>query len=82
MKVSFEKNKFKNYGWLNDLFIKSSFRKKGYGKFATKEFIKLAKKKDVEKIGLGTRFENKGAIKLYQKLGFKIIGYNFGMNLK
>ncbi len=82
MQTTFKKNKLANFGYLNDLFIKKEFRGKGYGKCATKEFIKIAKVKGVEKIGLGTRVENKPAIKLYEKLGFEKIGYNFGMKLK
>jgi ribosomal protein S18 acetylase RimI-like enzyme len=77
-----KKNKYKNFAYLNDVFIKKDFRKKGYGKLLVKEFIKISKEKGVEKMGLGVRIENKNAIKLYKKLGFKIIGYNFGKKLK
>ncbi|MCK4553173.1 GNAT family N-acetyltransferase [Candidatus Pacearchaeota archaeon] len=68
--------------YLNDLVIKKEFRRKGYGKKLTKWFISFSKKKGVKRIGLGTRVENKKALKLYKKLGFEIIGYNLGMKVK
>ena len=68
--------------YINDLIIKKEFRSVGYGKKFTKWFITFSKKKGVKKIGLGTRVENKRALNLYKKLGFKIIGYNLGMKVK
>ena len=68
--------------YLNDLVIKEEFRGKGYGKKFTEWFISFSKKKGVKRIGLGTRVENKRALKLYKKLGFEIIGYNLGMKVK
>ena len=68
--------------YINDLVIKKEFRKEGYGTKMTKWFISFSKSKKVKRIGLGTRVENKRALSLYKKLGFKIIGYNFGMKVK
>jgi len=68
--------------YINDLIIKKEFRRKGYGKKLTQWFISFSKKKGVKRIGLGTRIENKKALRLYKKLGFKIIGYNLGMKIK
>jgi len=68
--------------YLNDLVIKKEFRGKGYGKKLIKWFISFSKRKGVKRIGLGTRIENKKALKLYKKLGFEIIGYNLGMKVK
>ena len=72
----------KKTSYLNDIVITEKFRGQGLGKYLMKEFIKISKDKKVDRIGLGARKENKFAINLYKKLGFKIIGYNFGMNIK
>ncbi|MCK5321322.1 GNAT family N-acetyltransferase [Candidatus Pacearchaeota archaeon] len=76
-----KKTKYKNFAYLEDVFIKKKFRGQGYGNKLVKYFMKIAKEKGIEKMGLGTRVENKNAIKLYKKLGFKVIGYNFGKRI-
>ncbi|MCK5449589.1 GNAT family N-acetyltransferase [Candidatus Pacearchaeota archaeon] len=78
MSYMIKKNKYKNFAYLDDIFVKNEFRGQGYGKKLVRHFMKIAKEKGVEKMGLGTRVENKNGIKLYKKLGFKVIGYNFG----
>ncbi len=76
------KNKKIPTSYIEDMVIKKEYRKKGFGKKAIKWFIDKSKKEGVKRIGLGTRAENLPAIELYKKLGFKIIGYNLGMELK
>jgi ribosomal protein S18 acetylase RimI-like enzyme len=68
--------------YVNDIIITKEFQGKGLGKSATRYVIKFVKKKGVKRIGLGTRMENIRAQKLYEDLGFKKIGINYGMQLK
>lgn len=82
MKLNIIKNRIRSFSYLEDLFVKFDNRGKGYGNLLFKEFIKISKNKKVEKMGLGTRVENKRAISMNKKYGFKIIGYNFGKKLK
>jgi len=79
MIYTMQKNTQKSFAYLDDIFIKKDFRKQGYGKKLVKHFMEIAKEKGIKKMGLGVRVENKNAIKLYRELGFKIIGYNFGL---
>ena len=72
----------KKTSYLNDIIISKKFRGKGYGKTAMKWFIDFSKKRGVDRIGMGTRYENVGAQKFYKSLGFKEIGINYGMLLK
>lgn len=74
--------KKRTVSYLDDIFVKPNFQRKGYGKLLFEYFIQFSKEKQVEKMGLGTRAENKPAIAMYKKYGFKIIGYNFGKKLK
>lgn len=80
MKITLFKKQTVSY--LDDIFVKPESQGKGYGKLLFEEFLHFSKEKEVEKMGLGTRVENKRAIFMYKKYGFKIIGYNFGKKLK
>lgn len=82
MTLLIEHNKNRSLGYMDTVYIKKEFRGKGYGKLMAKEFMKMVKVKGCEKMGLGTRIENKKAQKLYESLGFKQIGINYGMLLK
>jgi ribosomal protein S18 acetylase RimI-like enzyme len=55
-------------------------RKKGYGKKLMEKAIKHCKSKGFSSINLNTEFDNVPANKLYQNLGFKVVGNNFGLN--
>lgn len=55
-------------------------RKKGYGKKLMEKAIKHCKEKGFSTINLNTEFDNVPANKLYQNLGFKVVGNNFGLN--
>ena len=68
------KNSYQKSAYLDEVFIRSSERGKGYGKRLMFHFIKWAKSKKVDKIRLGVRVKNTNAIKLYEKLGFKTEG--------
>lgn len=52
--------------------IKKEYRKCGYGKKLLEESIKVFKENEIKKIGLTVALENKGAIELYKKMGFKM----------
>jgi len=53
--------------------IKKEYRQKGYGKKMLEQAIVSLKKHKIKKISLTTSEENKKAIKLYEKIGFKNI---------
>ncbi len=71
----------KKVSYLNDILIKEEFRGKGYGKILMDKFMDFSKKKGAKQLGLGVRVENKNAIKMYEKYGFKTIGLNMGREL-
>ena len=52
--------------------IKKKYRKCGYGKKLLEESIKVFRKNKIKKIGLTVSLENKEAIELYKKMGFKM----------
>ncbi|OQY40743.1 MAG: GNAT family N-acetyltransferase [Fusobacteriia bacterium 4572_74] len=52
--------------------IKKEYRKCGYGKKLLEESIKVFRENKIKKIGLTVSLENKEAIKLYKKMGFKM----------
>ncbi len=56
------------------LAVKKEHQGKGYGKLLLKTFIDICRKEKVEKISLEVSLENKKAINLYKKSGFKEIG--------
>jgi len=65
----------KNYGYIDDIFIFSDYRKKGLATLLVREFIKILKKRKIRNIGLGVNIRNKKAIELYKKLGFEMKHY-------
>ena len=65
---NFDGNEIFLYG----LSIKKEYRKLGYGKQLLEESIKIFRKNKIKKIGLTVSLENKKAIKLYKKMGFKM----------
>lgn len=65
----------KSYGhklFLSKLYIKSSERKKGYGKQAIQYLLQLAQNNGLDAITLTVNKDNSNTIKAYQKLGFVI----------
>jgi len=69
------KNVYITSGYIDDIFIKKEYRRKGYAKKLIESFIKITKNKKATKVRLGLRTKNKKALKLYKKLGFKIKYY-------
>jgi ribosomal protein S18 acetylase RimI-like enzyme len=64
--------------FLNDVYVAPEFRGKGIGKRLTTECLSRMKTKGFETVRLNVLPENKIAIRLYEKLGFKTFMY--GMN--
>ncbi|UUV19230.1 GNAT family N-acetyltransferase [Fusobacteria bacterium ZRK30] len=58
--------------FLYGLSIKKEYRKCGYGKKLLEESVKVFRENKIKKIGLTVSLENKPAIELYKKLGFKM----------
>ena len=70
-----KKNIYQKYGYIDDIFIRKGFRKKGYAKLLLKELTKIMKSKGVKNIRLGVRKNNRKAVHFYKKNNFKMIHY-------
>lgn len=60
---------------ITNIVVRKDFRKKGLGNELLTELIKLAKENGKEKITLEVNNTNLVAIKLYEKNGFKNVGF-------
>lgn len=60
---------------ITNIVVKKSLRNKGIGNVLLTELIKIAKTNNKDKIILEVNNENKPAIKLYEKNGFRNIGF-------
>lgn len=60
---------------ITNIVVRKDFRKKGIGNELLTELIKLAKENGKEKITLEVNNTNLVAIKLYEKNGFKNVGF-------
>lgn len=60
---------------ITNIVVRKDFRKKGIGNELLTELIKLAKENGKEKITLEVNNTNLEAIKLYEKNGFKNVGF-------
>lgn len=60
---------------ITNIVVKKNFRKRGIGNELLKELIEYAIKNDKEKIILEVNITNIPAIKLYEKNGFKNVGF-------
>jgi ribosomal-protein-alanine N-acetyltransferase len=63
---------FFRYGTIEELFVKKEFRNKGIGRSLVKQIMKRFKNFKVKVVFVTTEKENKEAIDLYKKLGFKL----------
>lgn len=59
---------------LGNMIVKKEFRNQGVGSALIDKVIKYAQKNNIKKIWLWTQEELTGAIKLYEKKGFKLEG--------
>ena len=68
---------------LNDLFVKSKYRKNGIAERLINKTFELAKKIDAIRVDLGTAKDNFIAQKLYERIGFvrddKFYSYSYGI---
>ena len=58
-------------GWINDLYVKVSYRGKGYSKLLMEEALKEFKKNGYSDVRLNVYAHNQKAMKLYEQMGFK-----------
>jgi len=63
---------FFRYGTIDELFVKKEFRNKGIGSSLVKAIMKKFKGLKTKVVFVATEKENKEAIELYKKLGFKL----------
>ena len=63
---------FFRYGTIDEFYVKKEFRGRGIGKKLIKEVMRKLQRMNVKMIIVGTEKENKGAIKLYKKVGFEV----------
>lgn len=66
---------YQRSGKIEDIFVSQSYRRMGLAQKIIKEFVRVLKIKEINKIKLDVNLKNKKAINLYKKLGFKIIQY-------
>lgn len=59
-------------GRIDDVYVLREFRGRGIGKKLVVECLKMMKAACVDAVSLTVLAENKAAVKLYEKLGFKI----------
>tara|TARA_Y100000310_G_scaffold344156_1_gene455418 strand:+ start:1434 stop:1892 length:459 start_codon:yes stop_codon:yes gene_type:complete len=69
------KNAYQCIAYIDDLFVAKDSRKMGLGKNLVNKFSKWSKVKKATIIRLGVKINNKKAVNLYKKLGFKIKYY-------
>lgn len=62
--------------WIDEIYVKPDYRGKGIGGAAIKEIIDAAKRNGVARIRLEYEPDNTAAVRLYEKLGFKKLGYS------
>jgi len=75
------KNAYQCITYIDDIFVKKDARKQGFGKLLMNEFTKWSKSKKATRIRLGVRVNNKKAIGLYEKLGYKVKHYEMEIEI-
>ncbi len=66
-----------HFGTIDDLYVLPEFRGRGVGRKLVVESLKTLKARGVKAVRLNVLKENKAAVKLYRRLGFKT--RNYGM---
>jgi len=61
--------------FIEELAVKKKFRKKGFGTALMERLVKFCKDNKIQSIHLGTGEEPNKAIKYYEKMGFKKVGW-------
>ncbi|MGF1698486.1 GNAT family N-acetyltransferase [Vibrio lamellibrachiae] len=67
--------------FIYDFYIADEYRSSGYGKQAMEELEKQLMSVGIHQIKLRVAYHNKRAVKLYEKVGFTITGFNMSKNL-
>lgn len=73
---------WKQYGYIEDIFVLPSEQKKGFGKKLFKEFENLLKKEKIVDVRLSVNLINKNAIKFYEHLGFEKVHFEMDYKIK
>ncbi len=61
-------------GYVTNIAVTASARKKGIGSALTEKIISAGKEKKLSFVTLEVRFSNTAAVSLYEKFGFKTVG--------
>lgn len=70
------------YALLEDVYVEEDSRGKGVGTLLVKRALELARELGCYKIIATSRFERGEVHRWYEKLGFKLYGYEFRIDLK
>ncbi|MFC1800984.1 GNAT family N-acetyltransferase [Nanoarchaeota archaeon] len=63
--------KVKRYGFIREIYIRPSYRHKGFGQQLMGQMIRYFKSKKIKAVQLNVLSNNKQALKMYQSMGFK-----------
>lgn len=74
MGIRIDPETFANEWYLDSISVDSHFRGKGFGSQLIEALPMLAKRSDERILGLSVAQTNPHAKKLYQRLGFKVVG--------
>ncbi|MCL2768089.1 MAG: GNAT family N-acetyltransferase [Synergistaceae bacterium] len=69
-------------GLIEDVVVAESFQGQGIGKQMMMFAVEICKGKSCYKVALSSNLKRKDAHKFYEKIGFKIHGYSFTMELE
>ncbi|MGZ7070591.1 MAG: GNAT family N-acetyltransferase [Methanobacterium sp.] len=58
--------------YLSNVYVDKNYRGKGTGTFILEKSLELAREKNAKRVTLDVDIENKGALRLYERFGFKI----------
>ncbi len=61
----------KEIGWINDVYVKKSFRCKGLASSLLRQAVEELKEMNYDEVRLNVYSSNEQAIKLYEKMGFR-----------
>ncbi len=76
------KNSYQCIAYLDEIYVDKNFRRKGFSRLLLNEFTKWSRSKNAKIIRIGVSVNNKKAIRLYEKIGFKIKHFEMEKELK
>jgi ribosomal protein S18 acetylase RimI-like enzyme len=74
--------KREKYGYIDDMAVTASYRRKGIGEKMVAEIIKWFQAKDIKRVELGTTAKNMVANSFWQKQGFTVYRYTLYKEIK